>query len=221
MTAIGVVETVSIPLGVLAGDQMVKTAQVELVTAQTVCAGKYIVVVSGEVAAVRSAVAAGVESAASALVDSLVIANVDERVVAAMAGACPTEQVLAVGVMPLMENGFNLVTPQVLLELSMPTQPLLRLLQTEAPGTHQHSLMVANLAEAAADLERGREHCAAHADDTCFAQAGKDGFRILELLLGQGSQIRAGGVLVIVFDNDRHYHIAQRMGSGLDRYYLA
>lgn len=48
MTAIGVVETVSIPLGVLAGDQMVKTAQVELVTAQTVCAGKYIVVVSGE-----------------------------------------------------------------------------------------------------------------------------------------------------------------------------
>ena len=70
-----------------------------LCTAQTVCAGKYIVVVSGEVAAVRSAVAAGVESAASALVDSLVIANVDERVVAAMAGACPVEQVLAVGVM--------------------------------------------------------------------------------------------------------------------------
>ena len=92
MTAIGVVETVSIPLGVLAGDQMVKTAQVELVTAQTVCAGKYIIVVSGDVAA-------GVESAASALVDSLVIANVDERVVAAMAGACPVEQVLAVGVM--------------------------------------------------------------------------------------------------------------------------
>ena len=99
MTAIGVVETVSIPLGVLAGDQMVKTAQVELVTAQTVCAGKYIIVVSGEVAAVRSAVAAGIESAASALVDSLVIANVDERVVAAMAGACPAEQVQAVGVM--------------------------------------------------------------------------------------------------------------------------
>lgn len=67
------------------------------------------------------------------------------------AGGGLLSAVLAVGVMPLMENGFNLVTPQVLLELSMPTQPLLRLLQTEAPGTHQHSLMVANLAEAAAD----------------------------------------------------------------------
>ena len=93
MTAIGVVETLSIPMGVLAGDQMVKTAQVDLVTAQTVCAGKYIVVVSGEVAAVRSSVSAG-----STLVDSLVIPNVDERVVAAMAGACPAEQVEAVGV---------------------------------------------------------------------------------------------------------------------------
>ena len=75
MTAIGVVETVSIPLGVLAGDQMVKTAQVELVTAQTVCAGKYIVVVSGEVAAVRSAVAAGGENAARAPVGRLFIAH--------------------------------------------------------------------------------------------------------------------------------------------------
>lgn len=98
MTAIGVVESVSIPLGVLAGDQMVKTAQVELVTAQTVCAGKYIVVVSGEVAAVKSAVAAGIETAGTSLVDSLIIPNVDERVITAMAGACPAEQVQAVGV---------------------------------------------------------------------------------------------------------------------------
>ena len=98
MTAIGVVETLSIPMGVLAGDQMVKTAQVDLVTAQTVCAGKYIVVVSGEVAAVRSSVSAGIENAGSTLVDSLVIPNVDERVIAAMAGACPAEQVEAVGV---------------------------------------------------------------------------------------------------------------------------
>lgn len=98
MTAIGVVEANSIPLGVLAGDAMVKTAAVELVAAQTVCAGKYIVMVSGEVAAVRAAVAAGVESAASALVDSLVIPNVDERVLVALSGASAVETAQAVGV---------------------------------------------------------------------------------------------------------------------------
>jgi putative nucleotidyltransferase with HDIG domain len=67
------------------------------------------------------------------------------------AGGGLLSAILAVGLMPLLENMFNLVTPQVLLELSTPTQPLLRLLQTEAPGTHHHSLLVANLAEAAAD----------------------------------------------------------------------
>jgi len=58
--------------------------------------------------------------------------------------------ILAVGVMPVLENIFSLVTPQVLLELSTPTHPLLKMLQTEAPGTHHHALLVANLAEAAA-----------------------------------------------------------------------
>ena len=66
------------------------------------------------------------------------------------AGGGLLSAVLAVGVTPLLENVFNLVTPQILLELSNPTQPLLRALQTEAPGTHHHSLLVANLAEAAA-----------------------------------------------------------------------
>ena len=77
---------------------MLKTADVRLVSAQTVCAGKYIVVVAGKVAAVRSAASAGVESAAHGLVDSLVIPNVDGRVIRAMQGACDIGQVQAVGV---------------------------------------------------------------------------------------------------------------------------
>ena len=98
MYAIGVVETLSIPLGILAGDQMLKTADVRLLSAQTVCAGKYIVVVAGEVAAVRSAVAAGVEDAAHGLVDSLLIPNVDTRVIRAISGANDVEHVEAGGV---------------------------------------------------------------------------------------------------------------------------
>ncbi|MBR1409019.1 MAG: BMC domain-containing protein [Clostridia bacterium] len=99
MIAIGAVETHSIPLGVLSGDQMLKTAQVDLIEAQTTCPGKYIVIICGEVAAVRSSVQAGIEAAGETLVDSLVIPNIDERVVAAMAGACPADGVQAVGVL--------------------------------------------------------------------------------------------------------------------------
>ena len=40
MKALGMIEIQSIPAGVEAGDQMLKTASVELVAAQAVCAGK-------------------------------------------------------------------------------------------------------------------------------------------------------------------------------------
>jgi microcompartment protein CcmL/EutN len=87
VTALGMVETLSIPLGILAGDFMLKTAHVSLVTAQAVCAGKYIVLINGEVAVVKAAVAAGVDAAGTKLVDSMVIPNVDQRVIVALSGA--------------------------------------------------------------------------------------------------------------------------------------
>lgn len=59
--------------------------------------------------------------------------------------------VLATGALPYLEDLFGLVTPIKLLELSNPNHPLLRRLQLEAPGTYHHTLMVANLAEAAAE----------------------------------------------------------------------
>lgn len=62
-----------------------------------------------------------------------------------------TAAVLCVGLQPLLETAFNLVTPAKLIELASPNQPLLRRLMIEAPGTYQHSMMVANLAEAAAE----------------------------------------------------------------------
>ena len=98
MYALGMIEVVSIPQGVKAGDSMLKAADVALVMAQTVCAGKYIVLVSGDVAAVKSSVEAGTAEAGSKLIDSMVIPNVDARVIAAMAGACELEAVEAVGV---------------------------------------------------------------------------------------------------------------------------
>ena len=58
---------------------------------------------------------------------------------------------IAVGFQPVFEAIFNLATPSKLLELANPNQPLLRRLQMEAPGTYHHSIVVANLAEAAAE----------------------------------------------------------------------
>ncbi|MFD1677812.1 HD family phosphohydrolase [Alicyclobacillus fodiniaquatilis] len=60
--------------------------------------------------------------------------------------------ILAMGVLPFFETAFGLLTPIRLLELSNPNHPLLRKVLMEAPGTYHHSLIVGNLAEAAAEI---------------------------------------------------------------------
>lgn len=59
--------------------------------------------------------------------------------------------VLASFFLPVLESATGTITDIRLLELSNPNLPLLRRLATEAPGTFQHSLAMANLAEAAAE----------------------------------------------------------------------
>jgi putative nucleotidyltransferase with HDIG domain len=62
----------------------------------------------------------------------------------------PISAILAVGSLPLFEAAFGIITPLRLIELSNPESPLLHRLLLEAPGTYYHSIMVGNLAEAAA-----------------------------------------------------------------------
>lgn len=57
----------------------------------------------------------------------------------------------ALGSLPLLENSLKLTTPMKLMELSSTGHPLIKRLMAEAPGTYYHSILVGNLAEAAAD----------------------------------------------------------------------
>ena len=57
---------------------------------------------------------------------------------------------MALGLSPYLETLFDVITPIRLAELANPNRPLLKRLATETPGTFQHTLLVATLAEAAA-----------------------------------------------------------------------
>ncbi|MFG0331127.1 MAG: HD family phosphohydrolase [Phycisphaerales bacterium] len=59
--------------------------------------------------------------------------------------------IFTLGILSTVERLFNVTTGLTLVELRDPKQPLLRELQQRAPGTWNHSLLVANLAEAAAE----------------------------------------------------------------------
>ena len=58
---------------------------------------------------------------------------------------------LVQGALPLIEKVFNVTTAMTLKELNDASHPLLQRLAHEAPGTYQHSLRIADMAESAAE----------------------------------------------------------------------
>ncbi len=67
------------------------------------------------------------------------------------AGGALLSAILCIALDPAFESVFKLATATKLMEMSNPNHPLLRRLLIEAPGTYHHSIIVANLAEAAAE----------------------------------------------------------------------
>ena len=77
----------------------------------------------------------------------------DEFIIAGVYGliSCIASLVAAVGLSPIYELLSNAASPVKLISLSQPGQHLLKRLFMEASGTYSHSMMVANLADAAAE----------------------------------------------------------------------
>ncbi len=73
------------------------------------------------------------------------------QLLGASAAAAAGSAIAALGTFAVLGNVFGILTVFQLLELANPSQPLLRRLLVEAPGTYHHSLMVGNLAERAAE----------------------------------------------------------------------
>jgi len=98
---------------------------------------------------------------AVAIVDVLVVAmfgflgSHDARGVIELMGAsllaAAGSAIAAVGTFAVLGSVFGILTVFQLLELANPSQPLMRRLLVETPGTYHHSLMVGNLAERAAE----------------------------------------------------------------------
>lgn len=104
--AIGMVEFTSIARGIYVSDQMVKISDVDIVTASSVCPGKYIVIVQGDVGAVQDSVGIGTKLADEYLVDSIIIPNVSPAVFPAITGATMPDEIGALGIM----ESFSLAT---------------------------------------------------------------------------------------------------------------
>ena len=93
--AIGMVEYKTVSAGITAADAMVKTSEVSIIEAQTVCPGKYIAIITGDLSAVKAAVDNAKEMHGLHLIDSFVLGNPHESIFP----AAHIEDVSALGIM--------------------------------------------------------------------------------------------------------------------------
>lgn len=97
--AIGMVEYKTVSAGITAADAMVKTADISIIEAQTVCPGKYIAIISGDLSAVKAAVDNAKTLHGNHLINSFVLGNPHESIFPAIYGAANIEKVSALGIM--------------------------------------------------------------------------------------------------------------------------
>ncbi|MFP3155329.1 BMC domain-containing protein [Lachnospiraceae bacterium ZAX-1] len=97
--AIGMLEYKTVSTGVLAADLVIKTAQVDIIEAQTVCPGKYIIIFTGDLSAVRASLDAAKKSYQEQLIDSFLLGNPHEGIFPAIYGTVQIKNRNALGVL--------------------------------------------------------------------------------------------------------------------------
>jgi microcompartment protein CcmL/EutN len=81
---LGALEYSSIAIGLLALDQMVKVAHIQIIDARTISSGKYLIIFSGDVASVEYAYTAGCDTGGDFTVDKLFLPQVHPDVIPAI-----------------------------------------------------------------------------------------------------------------------------------------
>lgn len=111
--AIGMVEFKTVSAGITAADQMVKTAEVEIIEAQTVCPGKYIALIAGGLSAVKSAVDTAEHTRSEELLGSFVLGNPDESIFPAIYGTTGVEKIRALGILETYDAASIIVAADI------------------------------------------------------------------------------------------------------------
>jgi len=83
----------------LATDQLLKAADVELIEALTVCPGKFLAMFKGELSAVNAATQSVVLTYGEHIIDSFVLGNPHESIFSALYGATSTDCMRSLGIL--------------------------------------------------------------------------------------------------------------------------
>jgi microcompartment protein CcmL/EutN len=99
MDTIGFMELSSIAAGIESADDMLKSADVELIFAKASCPGKYYILVGGNASAVEASMKNALEMGECFVVSSVVIHKIHKQVISAINMSCMPENPKAIGVL--------------------------------------------------------------------------------------------------------------------------
>lgn len=152
--SIGMVEFLSIARGIYAADQMVKSSDVEIITAATTCPGKYIAIVHGDVAAVQESVNVGERVAEEYFIDSMIIPNVSPAVFPAISGTTVPERIEALGIMESFSQATMILAADAILKTANVQAIELRL--GNGIGGKAYFTFTGDIAAVEASIEAGK-----------------------------------------------------------------
>lgn len=117
--ALAMVEYKTVSTGMQAADLMVKTADVEIVEATTVCPGKYMVLINGNLSAVRASVDAATKRFKDMLIDKFVLGNPHDSIFTALYGTANIGSPDALGVIETFSSSAAIVAADVAAKTSL------------------------------------------------------------------------------------------------------
>ncbi|MBR2453024.1 MAG: BMC domain-containing protein [Clostridia bacterium] len=97
--ALAMAEFTTVSTGMKAADMMVKTAEVNVIEAEVVCPGKYIILIEGDLSAVRASVDTVKNMFPEKLIDSFVLGNPHETIFPAIYGTTEVQDKRALGIL--------------------------------------------------------------------------------------------------------------------------
>lgn len=155
--ALGMVEYTTVSSGMQAADLIVKTAEVEILEASTVCPGKYLVTFAGDLSAVRAALDGCKAKFPARLIDSFVLGNPHEDVIPAICGATEVSDVEALGVFETYSAAAAVVAADNAVKTSM--VKLIEIRLARGMCGKSYVLITGEIAAVTAAIEKAKTGC--------------------------------------------------------------
>ena len=152
--ALAMAEYMTVSVGMQAADIMVKTAEVNIIEAQVVCPGKYIVLIEGELSAARSSIDTVKERFPDKLIDSFVLGNPHDSIFPAIYGSAEIEDKRALGILETYSAASIILAADIAAKTSMVNLIELRIARGMCGKSYM--LLTGEIAAVEAAIERAK-----------------------------------------------------------------